>query len=136
MMNPHDDYMHENTGEPNFNESMYFNFYDRHARLGGFARIGNRPNERYAEVTLAVYRPDGTALFNYLRPEIADNAAFDAGGMRFSVQEPAKRLRVTYDGSAVFLARPLELEDPRRAFTSNPHQPVQLELDYQGLSPM
>jgi len=52
------------------------------------------------------------------------------------VLEPFKHLRVTYDGSAVYLARPLELEDPRRAFTSNPHQPVQLALDYYGLSPM
>jgi hypothetical protein len=134
--NPHHDFMHENTGEPNFNESMYFNFYDRSARLGGFARVGNRANEGYAEVTLAVYQPDGTALFNYMRPPIADNSAFNAGGMRFDMLEPAKHLRVTYDGTAVFLARPLELEDPRRAFTSNPHQPVQLELDYAGLSPM
>ena len=133
---PHDDYMHTNTGEANFNESMYFNFYDRSARLGGFARIGNRANEGYAEVTLAVYRPDGTTLFNYMRPSIADNNAFGAGGMRFEVLEPFKHLRVTYDGTAVFLARPLELEDPRRAFTSNPHQPVQLALDYYGLSPM
>jgi hypothetical protein len=132
----HDDHMHPNTGESNFNESMYFNFYDRHAKLGGFARIGNRPNERYAEVTLAVYLPDGTALFNYMRPAIADNAAFNAGGLRFDVIEPFKHLRVTYDGTAVYLAQPLELEDPRRAFTSNPHKPVQLELDYYGLSPM
>ncbi|MFI5367251.1 MAG: hypothetical protein ACHQ4J_16695, partial [Candidatus Binatia bacterium] len=47
-----------------------------------------------------------------------------------------KHLRVTYDGTAVFLARPLDLEHPKRAFTSNPHQPVQLTLDYSGLSPM
>jgi hypothetical protein len=136
MIKPHDDFMHENTGEPNFNESMYFNFYDRRAKLGGFARIGNRPNEGYAEVTLAVYLSDGTAMFNYARPPIADNATFNAGGMRFDVIEPFQHLRVTYDGSAVFLAEPLQLEHPKRAFTSNPHQPVQLELDYYGLSPM
>ncbi len=133
---PHDDYMHENTGEANFNESMYFNFYDRSAKLGGFARIGNRANEGYAEVTLTVYLPDGTAMFNYMRPSIADNSGFNAGGMRFEVLEPFKHLRVTYDGSAVFLARPLELENPKRAFTANPHQPVQLALNYYGLSPM
>ncbi|MBI3389312.1 MAG: hypothetical protein HY027_16390 [Deltaproteobacteria bacterium] len=133
---PQDEYMHENTGESNFNESMYFNFYDRAARLGGFARVGNRANERYAEVTLAVYQPDGTALFNYMRPEIADNSAFNAGGMKFEVVEPVKHLRVSYDGTAVYLARPLELENPKRAFTSNPHQPVTLQLDYAGLSPL
>jgi hypothetical protein len=133
---PHDDYMHTNTGETNFNESMYFNFYDRAQRLGGFVRVGNRANEHYAEVTIAVFQPDGTALFNYKRPEIADNSAFDAGGMKLEVLEPFKHLRVSYDGHAVYLARPLELEDPRQAFTTNPHQPLQLQLDYYGLSPM
>jgi len=133
---PSDEYMHPNTGEANFNESMYFNFYDRTARFGGFVRVGNRANEGYAEVTVTVYQPDGTALFNYQRPSIADNAAFAAGGMRFDVLEPFEHLRVRYDGTAVFLARPLDLEHPKRAFTSNPHVPVQLALDYTGLSPM
>ena len=67
---PTDEYMHPNTGEANFNESMYFNFYDRERRVGGFARIGNRPNERYAETTIALYQPDGTALFNFKRPRL------------------------------------------------------------------
>jgi len=135
-LQPSDEYMHANTGEPNFNESMYFNFYDRRAGVGGFARIGNRPNERYAEMTLALYQPDGTALFNFKRPEIANNDAFDAGGMRFSVVEPFKHLRVQYDGRAVVLADPLALEDPRAAFSGNPHRPVSLALDWYGTSPM
>jgi hypothetical protein len=133
---PEDEYMHPNTGEGNFNESMYFNFYDRARKLGGFVRVGNRANERYAEVTIALYQPDGTALFNYARPEIADNSAFAAGGMKFSVIEPFRHLKVGYEGSAVYLARPLDLEDPRRAFVSNPHKPVSLALDVYGLSPM
>ena len=128
--------MHANSGEANFNESMSFNFYDRRSRFGAFARIGNRPNERYAEMTIAVYQPDGTALFNYKRPEIADNSAFAAGGMGFAVVEPFKHLRVTYDGHAVYLAQPLDLEEPRQAFTGNPHKPLALDLDWYGLSPM
>jgi hypothetical protein len=135
-LNPHDDGMHPNTGESNFNESMYFNFYDRQAKLGGFARLGNRANEGYAEMTLAVYQADGTVLFNYMRPSIADNSAFNAGGMRFEIVEPFKHLRVSYDGDAVYLAQPLALEDPKQAFTTNPHRSVQLQLDYYGLSPM
>ncbi|MEO8601203.1 MAG: hypothetical protein ABI629_01365 [bacterium] len=133
---PSDEYMHANTGEPNFNESMYFNVYDRGARVGGFVRIGNRPNERYAEMTVALYQADGTALFNFKRPEIADNSAFAAGGMRFEVVEPFKHLRVAYEGRAVYLAKPLDLEDPRAAFTGNPHQAVSLALDWYGSSPM
>lgn len=133
---PADEYMHANTGEANFNESMYFNCYDRKTRAGVFTRIGNRANERYAEMTIAIYQADGTALFNYKRPEIADNSAFNAGGMRFEVVEPYKHLRVSYDGKAVYLAKPLDLEDPRAAFTGNPFKPVTLDLDWYGLSPM
>jgi len=135
-LKPHDDGMHSNTEESNLSESMYFNFYDRAAKLGGFARLGNRANDGYAEMTLTVYQPDGTVLFNYLRPSIADNSAFNAGGMQFEVVEPFKHLRVRYDGDAVYLAQPLELEDPKQAFTTNPHRPVQMQLDYYGLSPM
>jgi len=35
-----DDLMHPNTGESNFNESAYYNFFDRKQRLGGFLRLG------------------------------------------------------------------------------------------------
>ena len=133
---PSDEYMHPDAGEANFNESMYFNFYDRNTRLGAFARIGNRPNEGYAEMTIAIYQPDGSALFNFKRPAITDNQAFDAGGMRFGVVEPFTHLKVSYDGRAVYLAQPRDLEDPRAAFTGNPHWPVSLTLDWYGLSPM
>src|SRR5439155_7752204 len=51
--------------------------------FGGFLRIGNRANEKYAEVTLTLYQPNGTVLFNWKRPEIETNDAFDAGGMKF-----------------------------------------------------
>ena len=49
---PEDDYTHELGPEPNFNESVYFNFFDRQQNRGGFVRIGNRANEGYAEVTV------------------------------------------------------------------------------------
>ena len=35
---PEDDYTHELGPEPNFNESMYFNFFDRERQVGGFVR--------------------------------------------------------------------------------------------------
>ena len=42
---PEDDYTHPLGPEPNFNESMYFNFFDRGRKVGGFVRLGNRANE-------------------------------------------------------------------------------------------
>ena len=92
-----DDYTHPLGPEPNFNDSMYFNFFDNAKGLGGFLRVGNRANERYAEVTLTLYQPDGTVLFNYKRPEIETNDAFDAGGMRLrddrAADPPSHNLR-------------------------------------------
>ena len=58
-----DDYTHALGPESNFNESMYFNFFDRKRNSGGFLRLGNRANEGYAEMTLTLYMPDGS-VFN------------------------------------------------------------------------
>ena len=133
---PQDEYMHENTGEPNFNESMYFNFFDAAQRLGGFLRIGNRPNEGHAETTLCLYEPEGRVVFNFKRPAIAGNAAFQAGGMRFDVDEPFERLRVAYRGKACRLEDPLAMSDPGRAFRENAFVPVDLALEIRGVGPM
>jgi hypothetical protein len=135
-LEPADELMHANTGEPNFNESMYFNFFDARRREGGFLRIGNRPNERVAETTVCLYRPDGSVLFHFQRPEIAGNDAFDAGGMRFEVKEPFERLHVSYRGQALQLREPLQMSDPRAAYRSNPMLPVEVDLEIRGVGPM
>ena len=44
-LEPQDDHPHPIGPEPNFNESQYFHFYDSTARVGGFLRLANRPNE-------------------------------------------------------------------------------------------
>jgi hypothetical protein len=131
-----DDYLHPLGPESNFNESMYFNFFDRAQRIGGVVRLGNRANEGYAEMTACFYLPDGRVLFQYKRPPIQHNDAFDAGGMRFDVIEPAERLRTVYDGSAVDLADPLEMAEPSAAFHGNPRRQVRLELLHGAVGPM
>jgi hypothetical protein len=135
-LEPDDEFMHANTGEPHFNESMYFNFFDGSEQLGGFVRIGNRPNESRAEVTVCLFQRDGTALFQFQRPPISGNEAFDAGGMRFRVEKPFERLRVSYTGEACRLRDPLAMAEPRSAFASNPFVPVQLEAEVRGIGPM
>jgi hypothetical protein len=129
-----DDLMHPDGGEPTYNESAYYNFYDPAQRFGGFCRIGNRPNEGYAEMTLCLYLPDGAAAFMYARPKIAGNERFDAGGMSFVVRTPMREHAIRYDGTACIMRRPLDLLDPKAAFTSNPHVPVSLDLGYTAVS--
>jgi hypothetical protein len=135
-LDPHDEYMHELGPEPNFNESMYFNVYDPDTQVGGFFRLGNRANEGRGEMTICLYLPDGRVAFMYQRPEVHTNDAFDAAGMRFEVVTPFEALAVSYDGKVVMLDNPLDMADPRQAFTENPYAQCSVRLDYRGASAM
>jgi hypothetical protein len=130
-----DDYTHPLGPESNFNESMYFNFFDRQRQSGGFLRLGNRANEGYAEMTVTLYLPDGSVLFQYKRPEITSNDAMDAGGMRFEVIEPMEKLHTVYEGSAVHLVDPTQMADPGAAFRNNPHKKVKVDLIHEAAGP-
>lgn len=132
-----DEYTHPLGSESNFNESMYFNFFDRERRTGGFVRLGNRANEGYAEMTMCLYLADGSVLFNYKRPTIDNNDAFNAGGMRFEVIESVEKLRTTYEGSVVHLSDPLEMADPHVAFSDkNPKKRIRLDLTHEAVGPL
>ncbi len=131
-----DDFLHPVEDASNFNESAYYNFFNHESQAhGGWVRIGNRPNEGYAEVTVAVYEPDGTVGFNFKRPHITDNLAHNAGGARFEVIEAWKEHRVSYAGEVCLLKDPLELRDPSKAFRSNPFAPVEIDIRWYGISP-
>ncbi|MBA3303237.1 MAG: hypothetical protein H0U26_05115, partial [Acidimicrobiia bacterium] len=95
-LEPEDDLLHPLEDATNFNESRYYNVFDPGPGLGGWVRMGNRPNEGYAEMTVCLYLPDGRVAFMYKRPEISTNDAFDAGGIRFEVITPFERLDVSY----------------------------------------
>jgi hypothetical protein len=135
-LEPSDEHMHPLEAASNFNESMYFNVYDPAERVGGFLRLGNRANEGYAEMTTCIYLPDGRVGFMFGRPEIADNDAFDAGGMKFEVVEPFVSLRTSYEGKVALLDEPLQMANPRKAFTENPWVDCSVTLDYRGIAPM
>jgi hypothetical protein len=134
-LEPDDEYMHELGPEPTFNESMYFNAIDPGSQLGVFVRLGNRANEGRGEMTCCVYLPDGRVAFMFQRPEVRTNDAFDAAGMRFEVARPFEELSVRYDGTVVVLDDPLEMAEPRRAFTEHAPAPCTIALTYQGVCP-
>jgi hypothetical protein len=133
---PEDDYMHPLEAAENFNESMYFNVFDRSRKIGGWFRLANRPNEGRGEMSCCVYLPDGRIGFMFRRPERHDNDAFDGGGMKFTVVEPHKRLNLTYRGKLCVLSNPQEMSDPAQAFKSNPVVAAEIDLEFEGVSPM
>ena len=130
-----DDLMHSNTGESNYNDSAYYNFYDRKGRIGGFMRVGNRPNEGYAEMTVCLYLPDGTVGFLFQRPEIKDNSAHNAAGAKFEIIKAFEYHRISYSGNLCILKNPLDMADPAVAFKNNPYASVHFEFDYRATSP-
>lgn len=135
-MRPEDDYTHPVGSEPNFNESMYFHFHDPGQQVGGFLRLANRPNEGRGEMTVCLYLPDGAVAFAYARPKIISNESFDAGGMRFVVREPMRRIDVSYSGEVFVLHDPSVLADPKSAFRSSPNAPCSLELELSMTAPV
>lgn len=135
-LEPHDEYTHPIEAAKNFNESMYINLFDPVLKAGGWFRVGNRPNEGHAEMSCCVYFPDGRVGFMFQRPPVEGNAEFNAGGMRFQVLEPFRHLRVTYSGMLCVLKNPQDMLSPKKAFGNNPILPCEMELDFEGVSPM
>ncbi len=135
-LEPDDEYTHEVGPESNFNESMYFNVFDPTDHVGGFFRIGNRPNEGTGEMTCCIYLPDGRVGFMFKRPEVTSNEAFDSAGMRFECIEPFEHLEVSYDGKLVILDDPLQMANPKKAFTENPYEEAEVEVTYTRVSDM
>ena len=137
--------MHELGPEPNFNESMYINCFDPVHQVGGWFRIGNRANEGYAEMTVCLYLPaeDAPAAgeggsagrqvgFMFKRPTIDNNDAFDAGGLRWTMVTPFEELRIEYTGKVVLLDDPLQMANPKQAFTDNPYAECEVRLTFTG----
>jgi hypothetical protein len=135
-LSPSDEGMHEIEADSQFNESMLITYFDEAGDSGGLLRIGNRPNEGYAEVTFCLFPPGGGALFQFARAPISSNDEFAAGGMRFTIGEPTDTLHISYEGEAAFFDDARALADPGPAFRAAPRRAVRLELDATSVSPM
>lgn len=133
---PEDEYTHPVEAARNFNESMYINLFDHQQRMGGWFRVGNRPNEGHAEMSCCIYLPDGRVGFMFARPEISGNEKIAAGGMAFDVIEPFKKLVLSYEGNICLLANPQNMENPKKAFADNPLLPCTIRIEFTGASPV
>ena len=134
-MAPPDDYTHEVGPEINFNESMYFQFHDPDADVGGFLRLANRPNEGRGERTVCLYLPGGRVAFGFARPEVDGNESFDSAGLSFRVMEPFSVLEVTFAGEVSLLSDPSTLADPRHALSHSPAALCVAQLTFRGAAP-
>ncbi len=73
----------------------------------------------------------------FKRPEVTSNERFDC--RRAAVRRSSSRSRsctVAYDGKVVVLDDPLQLADPKAAFTQNPYAEASVDLTYTRVSDM
>jgi hypothetical protein len=130
-----DEYPHTPDDSPNFNESVYTNAFDPMLGMGGWARIGNRVNEGYAELSVVLYLPDGRVACQFGRPGITANDQFVADGLSVEVVEPLKRITMRYDGELMLLDDPELLREPKKLGAA-PRVPGRLVFAHTGASPI
>jgi len=132
---PQDEYPHSPGPESNFNESVYTNAFDP-SGIGGWMRVGNRVNERYAEKSVVLYLPDGRIACAFGRPEIQTNDRFDAEGLRYETLEPYRHQRMSYEGEVMLLEHGELLRDPKRMFDVAPRVQASVLWDHHSANPL
>jgi hypothetical protein len=135
VLTPADDYLHQVGPEKNWNESRYIDFHDPTSGVGGWFRIGMRPNEGHAEMSACVYLPDGRTAFYYERAPVDANRLV-AGGQEWLVGDPYTAGSVSYHGPMMMLDDAWALSDPKRVFTTAPREAASIDLrvETKGLS--
>jgi hypothetical protein len=94
-----DEQPHAVEGDGQWSESYYFNLYDPKSGLGGFTRIGVRPNEGTMDVGLSFFLPDGGFVHvRHVKPQHTNTSDLEVEGVRYELVKPLERWRLTYDG--------------------------------------
>lgn len=140
-----DEQLHEPGREQLYNESVYFNFTTGLAAgpLGGVLRVGLRPGDGYAELSLNLPLDDGTILFLYERNPLdydgfeVGSSRWQSGGMRAEALEPTRRWRLAFDGEARAVKDPAGFgRDPGATLRASELTPCTVELEFTGRHPI
>jgi hypothetical protein len=136
VIEPRDERAHEAGPEPAWSESYYFNFYDPGPGVGGFTRIGIRPNEGHADGNLFLFWPGGglVALLNKVeRRDNSDDLA--VGSLRYTCVEPLARWRIEAEGRALCLPRAADFALAREGASWGLAEPVEVALSFDAAMP-
>jgi hypothetical protein len=129
-----DDYLHVVGPESNWNESRYIDFHDPASGIGGWFRIGMRPNEGHAEMSACITFPGRGCGFYFTRAPITGNG-LSAAGQEWTIGDPYRLTTVSYEGPLAIFDDPWVLTDPKAAFTSAPiaSAAISLRVETYGL---
>jgi hypothetical protein len=129
-----DEGLHQCGDQINWNESRYVDFWDPVRSIGGWFRIGVRPNANYAEVSSCVFLPDGRVAFAFQRATI-DGNTMAVGGQTWQVDDPWHSSTFTFVGELSMLDDPWTLTNPKKALAAAPRlaADIRLHLQTEGL---
>lgn len=131
-----DEGQHAGSDAPDFNESVYFNFFDARAGVGAILRTGNRPSLRYREFSVNVKLPGGAIAFRAAREADTTNDSFSCGGLTLSVNEPTRTWNLSFKGSLTRVALPVRLATkPGLVLKSSPVEDCEIDLQWRASSP-
>jgi hypothetical protein len=127
-LGPGDEGWHAPGAESNWNESRYLDFGDPSGGLAGWLRLGMRPNEGHAEMSVCIHLPDGRTAFSFRRVPI-DGNGMEAGGQRWEVLEPYRRSRVGFRGDLAVLDDSWAMTEPKTAFRESHTMAARVDLE-------
>jgi hypothetical protein len=91
------DFVHPFGEHADWNESFYFNAYDKEKDICTFMRIGLKPNRREKTMFCFFIMPDGSVIGARGEEELHDTS-FRAKGLVFERIRPEKEWRLTFNG--------------------------------------
>ena len=118
------DVIHEFGENKDWNESFYFNLYDRGNDILGFMRIGLVPNKKEKTAFCFFLMPDGSTIGTKSKSEMADNDLV-SGGLRLEKIDSEKKSAIRFEGEL-----PKQLKDKISKVN------VKFDLEFDALNDM
>jgi hypothetical protein len=118
------DILHEAGSHPEWNESFYFNFYDRELDICGFMRIGLKPNRNEKSMFCFLMMPDGS-LVGMKGQQGCESKALEVKGLSYEKVVPEKKWKLTFNGAAM---------ETKEGKTSP--ELLSFDLDFESLNPV
>lgn len=128
------EFTHGQGGDPNWNESWYFNFTDPSRGIGGYTRIGILPNQESDIGVLMLYAGGRRLLVTQQSGRVkATESGLEIGDLSYERVEPLSRWRLKFKGEMGDLAdsRMLTKVEPDEVERTE----VEVDLSFDGLAP-